>query len=238
MNFLCLNCGLINDNSSSLICTNCGKELDELVYYELMNYSNRAVHYGYKYRRIYEEDVEKNGKISVKYSITNPLTLEEWLAAAVLGGIVGNLAYDLVKFVCKQIYQKLTTKKENEITSEDKLMLKFINDNNNLKKFILYIQDYYNGLPGINKKILEGIFEEEAVDLLTKKNTKEITEKFNKNGDITPEEIQIIFSENYEKAILETIILRGKKPKVENLKKLFPEVKKKYKKHKKNNQKN
>ena len=151
MYFLCLNCGEINQNEE-LCCRNCGSELDTKEYNHLMEYSKRAFEYGFDYRLAYEEQVKNYGEVKVKFSLVSPENYQTWMAAAALSGMIGNLAYDLVKYVGKKIIEQLKTKEE-PLNYSEKIIIEIISDNNKLIQFTNYIQGYYKGNSKLNKEV-------------------------------------------------------------------------------------
>src|SRR5262249_5303469 len=147
MNFICTNCGTLNDNNI-FTCENCNVKIDENKYLKLKEYASRAAHYGYTYRIEYEKQVAELGEIQTKYSLIQPNIWYEWLAMAALSGVVGTYATDLVKYVAKQIIRHFKEKIENNnLTDEEQKLVNFISNNNTLNKFTIYINNYYNGLP-------------------------------------------------------------------------------------------
>ncbi|ALJ01677.1 hypothetical protein [Rufibacter tibetensis] len=182
MNYLCLNCGYINNNTETVVCEICNIENDLEQYQKFSEYAKQAVQYGYSYRTAYEHQLATQGDVKVRYSIFNPDDYYELLAIAALSGIAGNLAYDLVKHVAKQIYTKLIKKeKDVELTYAEQDLLRLIDDNAFMNKFIVYIQDYYQGMPNIDKRISKAIFDEEINPIIARLITNET--KMNKLKD-------------------------------------------------------
>lgn len=168
MDYLCLNCGYLNFDTDTNVCANCNTENDIERLKFLSDYANRAIHYGYQYRVEYERQVKIQGEITVKYSLLNPSTYLEWIGVAALSGVLGNLVYDIVKHVATQVYQKLTSKQQlTGLSNEEKNVMNIIGDNATLNKFIVYIQQYYKGMPNIDKKAEKGIIEEELIHSVT-----------------------------------------------------------------------
>jgi len=236
MDFLCLNCGHININNKTLRCDNCNNENDFKQQKKLTEYASCAVHYGYEYRIEYERQVSEKGEISVKYSLLNPSTYLEWIAVASLSGVVGNMVYDLVKHVAKQVYEKLTAKKEaGQLTHEEQNALTIVSDNATLNKFTVYIQSYYKGMPKIDKKVEWGILEEEIVHSITdgEVNKMEQIMKEVENGKDIKEAFGELFLEGAKKAAQK----RREKPKLEELNATLKELKKDIKQLKKEKKK-
>lgn len=168
MEFLCTTCGEINSNEE-LVCSNCHTKTDESFYKGLLNYCNRAIRYGYDYRMYYEEQVQKDGQVNGKASLIAPTTIEEWLAAVVLAGIIGNGSYAMVIYLAKKLRDKLLEKKATGLTSREKKLVKVISNEDDLKRFASYIQDYYCGNKTDNEKVNEAIDEEILVDAVSDK---------------------------------------------------------------------
>jgi len=106
---LCSACASIYlaSQGGRLICTTCGLETDRFLYERLFEYSKTAAHYGYKYRKYYEKQVEDEGKIDTVASLSEPSMLMSFLGMAALSGIIGNVATDIVRKAVKTILAKL-----------------------------------------------------------------------------------------------------------------------------------
>ncbi|KXN97848.1 hypothetical protein LS48_14560 [Aequorivita aquimaris] len=237
--YLCTNCGVINLDNSTNYCVNCNSEFDEEKYKQLTEYAERATKYGYQYRVEYEHQVEKFGKVKSKYSLIDPSNYYQWLAAAALSGIVGTIAYDLVKFVAKQIYKTITSKK-TEITDSDKQVLEFISNNAELIKFTNYIRQYYSGNAKIPKEALNAILEEELVHSLINNHKGEFNDVLKKMADDKSDEKPDL-AKHFGALYLEAAKSAGKKrkdkPKLNELKESMKVLKKEIKKAKKDKRK-
>ena len=164
MNYLCTQCGHINSNET-LVCSKCDYQINLSEYEALRDYARVSVYYGYQYRNEYEAQVSKSGKIITRYSLIEPEVWYEWLAIAALGGIIGNYATDLVKYIGKQITDSLKEKIEsNSLNKEEKNIINFLSDNRQINKLILYINGYYDEMPKVNEKVREAILEEIHAD--------------------------------------------------------------------------
>jgi hypothetical protein len=233
MNKLCLNCGELFEKSGQNTCSNCLIQFNDLQYNSLIEYAQRAVYYGYLYRLKYEEQIEEQEEITIKYSLLAPSNYYELLAVTVIGGIVGNFAYDIAKYFCQQIYQNLTEKEKNQqLESDEKEFIELISQEEKLNKFILYIKGYYLNDKKINSKVLDAVREEETVHYMTSEmQEKFITtiEKFNKNED----EFKQIFGKLYREASLVSERKRKRKPSKLEIQRLFKPLKTKIKSKKK-----
>ncbi len=227
MTFLCLNCGHINENNPELVCQPCQAPLDKELYDLLIDYSFRAVQYGYKYRTNYERQLRENGTIKVKYSLLDPANEMQWLAAAVIGGVAGNFVYDIIKHVAKQIKYRITEKSNTiELEQIDKDTFEIVADEQTLSKFVLYIQNYYKGNGKMDRKVSDAIAEEEIVHAMTDGKSEEFMTAIDTDNQ---EERTKIFLEMFQGGAQEAQKLRAKKPDDKQLEKLFPAIKQKRK---------
>ncbi len=234
MTFLCLECGHINEDNPELICRPCQTPLNKELYELLVNYSNLAVTYGYDYRIQYEKQVKEHGKIIAKYSLVSPTNYYEWLAAAALSGLVGSMAYDLVKYVAKQIYATLNEKRKTiELEHKENEIFEIVADPAVLNKFVTYIQSYYNGSANIDKKAEAGVLEEELVHSLTENYPDEILKAL----EISNEGGKEALEKQFGVALIEAAKLaskkRGQRPSYKQLDNLLPILKKQIKADKK-----
>lgn len=228
--FICTNCGVINDGNIDLICQNCGNKIDKEFYSELRNYAHRAVHYGYDYRIEYEKQYEKHGEIKIMYSLLDPSSYYELIAIAALSGMVGNLAYDLVKAVASQIWKKLTSKKkEANLDNDEELLLELVSNNTKLNEFTVYVQAYYKNLKNVKIKVKHAIIEEEMADVASKDKVEDFKDAL--------EEDKLDLQKILMDVAREVGRKRFDKPKRKELKELFPVLKKELKAHKKSKKK-
>jgi DNA-directed RNA polymerase subunit RPC12/RpoP len=227
MQYLCTNCGHINEN---ILCSNCGHQIDETEYEKLRDYAKRAVHYGYQYRVEYERQVSESGDVTVKYSLFQPETWYEWLAVAALSGLVGTYATDLVKFVGKQILSLLQSKIENQtLNNEEQKMVNFLSDSNQLNKFTIYIKNYYNGMPKVDKRVENAIIEEELAHMASEEMKDEFVEML---GRFDPNDTSKI-GETFLKIATAAGKKRREKPSIEETRLLLKTLKKELKAEKK-----
>lgn len=234
MYFLCLNCGEINQNEE-LCCRNCGSELDTKEYNHLMKYSKRAFEYGFDYRLAYEEQVKNYGEVKVKFSLVSPENYQTWMAAAALSGMIGNLAYDLVKYVGKKIIEQLKTKEE-PLNYSEKIIIEIISDNNKLIQFTNYIQGYYKGNSKLNKEVEKAIIEEEIVHTMVGKDSEKIMTVL-ENYDEKETDPEKSFGEIFIASAKLAGENRLNKPKIEELQNALSALKKELKKEKKHKKK-
>lgn len=226
MYYLCIQCGHINNNES-FICSNCTCKINNEDYERLRQYANRAVQYGYKYRIEYERQILQNGKINVKYSLLEPELWYEWLAMAALGGIVGNYATDLINYVGKQIVHILKDKEnESQLSESEKEIINIVQDNKEVNRFNIYINNYYCQSNRINEKVNKAIREEEFADELTNKDCNDIMLKF------SSKDIECI-CEMISDAAQRATNKRNEKPDIAEITTMFKPLKRKLRERKK-----
>jgi len=160
MMFLCLNCATIN-NSDLLICKNCGTRVNIDYYNNLTRFCNWTAYYGYIYRKNYEEQINTNGEIRIKYSLLQPDSWLEWIAAAALTSLVGESAKLVIKHIITQV-QLLTDfdAKRNYST----LLEQLSSSDKEIDNFIKYAKDYYNDMEDTNEEVKRAIYEEYLAD--------------------------------------------------------------------------
>ncbi|MDP1802526.1 MAG: hypothetical protein Q8L81_14295 [Bacteroidota bacterium] len=161
-----------------------------------MDYSQRAAQYGYKYRTEYEKQVRDDGKVHTMYSLLDPANELQWLAAVVLSGVAGNLVYDVIKYVAKQIRDRLTEKSKTiELQNFEKDTFEIVADEKTLNQFISYIQAYYKGNK-IDNQVSDAIAEEEIVHSMTSDKAAEFMAAITASDD--QEEIKNNFLEVFK----------------------------------------
>lgn len=131
------------------------KELEKFDIEEIFNTEyptsvREAVRYGYQYRKISE-------KIDgcLHFSLPELSAVFFWIASAVASGI----AYDLIKDGCKRLYTYLKNKKEIDKETEE-----ILNNEESLKEFTVYIEEYYSHNMKISVEQEKYIKEEVAAD--------------------------------------------------------------------------
>lgn len=195
---LCLKCG--EEPRNKTICQNCGNVLrsDE----KLLKYAFEAYYFGYIYREKYEEQLMKSGVIKTKYNLIEPNTIWQLLIAFALAGVVGNIVYDTLKNIGNKLI-KIIRREGKEI--EYKEFINIISDDLQLRKIFNYIKSYYNGMPDLNRRLKDLIFEEKLVSFMVS-NITELETIINNNKHQSQEK----FTKTIEKSLFELIKERKK----------------------------
>lgn len=131
MEYICLNCGQINE---SLTCPDCHCVISEEKYNEIIKKAQETIRYGYYYRK----EAEKN--LNIHYNLLSPTNYLEWIAAAVLADV----SYDLVKYLAIRIYNYI----KDNLTSNEKQysrIIDILNDEIKFQEFVKYLQEYKDG---------------------------------------------------------------------------------------------
>jgi len=147
----------------------------------MIKYAHQAALYGYLYRRTHEdpkifeplammggETIGKKEKIITKrYSLISPDNIFEIFTLMILSGIIGNASYDFLKRIMIKIKKQVGRQKIQ------KVLEKILKDENEFKKFIRYVKDYYK--EKLPKKIKGIIIEEKLVNFLSKLLTARVS---------------------------------------------------------------
>ena len=155
MEYICLNCGRINE---SLTCPNCHYTISEEEYNEIIEKAQETIRYGYYYRK------EAENNLNIHYDLLSPTNYLEWIAAAVLA----NVSYDLVKYLAIRIYNYI----KDNLTSNEKQysrIIDILNDETKFQEFIKYLQEYKDGLATLEDDKKKYIEEEILADFMGNK---------------------------------------------------------------------
>lgn len=120
MNWICLRCGNITRDNGSVIlkCGSCGHAIPSKQYAKLIVRGRDIVKHGIFYRRAYEEQICKHGRIRRWYSLHDP-TLVETAIGIVVSGVLGGFSYDVVKGFLTNLYGRITKWKIDPALTSD-----------------------------------------------------------------------------------------------------------------------
>lgn len=155
MEYICLNCGRINE---SLTCPNCNYTISEKEYNEIIEKAQKTIRYGYYYRR------KSENSLNIHNSLLSPTNYLEWIAAAVLAGAT----FDLLKCLAIRIYKHI----KNNLTSNENryyYIIDILNDEIKFQEFIKYLQEYKDGLATLEEDKKKYIEEEMMADFIGNK---------------------------------------------------------------------
>jgi hypothetical protein len=131
-----------------------------------LRYASSAAYCGYLYRKLYEEELEENGEIPACdiAPVTDALT---WMALAALSGILGGASWELAGAAVRRIL------KQSDREKSDLLQVKALQDEEKLKKFLLYIQDFVEGLQAADPRIRSAVLTEMVINEAVRLNLEE-----------------------------------------------------------------
>ena len=163
---LCFSCAKVyqGENAEILICPECGNEISIDKYESIMRDVRDAVYFGWNYRLQYEKDLEENGKINTHYYLEQCEEIINFIALAVVSGIVGGFAYDVVKKAVRSVADFV--RKKGNLKEESKIF-SLIENEEDMKKFVQYIEEYYTSFENINEEMRNAVFEEMLVDKIS-----------------------------------------------------------------------
>lgn len=163
---ICFFCATVFEESNEKVlqCPCCGEKVMVNKYELILKDVRDAVHYGWDYRRRYEKDLKEEGKITKRYFLFDPETILSFIAVAAVSGIIGGVAHDTVKKVINKIIH--TFKDLGGVETNSKIF-ELIENDENMNKFVQYIDEYYNCFDSINEEVRNAIFEEMIVDKIS-----------------------------------------------------------------------
>ena len=166
---LCVQCAniFIVDDETIYQCPLCKSEIDNDKYNKLMSYAKDTFWFGYKYRTMFESELEAHGRINkfACFSELSPVT--QWIILAIVSGVLGNATWDGIKFIVSKIIK--ANKQDN-----DKVFHEIIINEEHFTKVRTYIQDYNNGLKTVDVRIVEAINEEKRTYAISNDVSKKI----------------------------------------------------------------
>ncbi|MBU4277512.1 MAG: hypothetical protein KKC30_12290 [Proteobacteria bacterium] len=164
VNVLCFRCANIfaHKLKHKLTCPHCSYSVDTEDYIRIYYYAKNAIYFGHIYKKAYQDQKKKQGKITSKYHIPDVDQAAIWLGMALLSGIIGNIGTDVAKKVFKIIARRVKDKNgslpENIGTSEPEINIL-------VENLLLYVGQFN----GVDKEVRETIIEEMIVHKLNNK---------------------------------------------------------------------
>ncbi|MTK54477.1 hypothetical protein [Paludibacter sp.] len=159
---ICIRCQTVskfNNEEKVFKCPHCDFSIKYAELESLLKVSFNSVYFGYQYREIYESVYENDEDIYIRFALEPVNELYYLIATSVISGIVGNLAYDFIKKIARNIL-----KKEIQVYIKDEELVELLDDDEEFRKFYFYIFDYLNGLKNVKPKVKEAIEDEIRVD--------------------------------------------------------------------------
>lgn len=148
----CLDAGNLLIQNSRIACKSCGYLILEEDYKRFFAVAQEVYQIGCVYRKIYEKEEREKGEINIRCSLYPPEGWMVWVTLTILGGVVGNLAYDLMKTAALSIYQRYSTmprKAEMRIDNPEDFEL-----------IVEYIREYADGALSTSDEVKSALKEE------------------------------------------------------------------------------
>ena len=160
---ICFACATIYEaqNADVLVCPHCGHQVSLKEYEKILNNVRAAVHYGWNYRLAYEKQLQEDGEIHTYYYLAPYEEIINYVALAIASGIIGGFAYDVVKKVISKISEFAKNSGRNQDTEK---LFALIENEENMKKFMLYMDEYYACFEAADETFRSAILEEMLVD--------------------------------------------------------------------------
>ncbi|MFC1876504.1 hypothetical protein ACFL2E_04430 [Thermodesulfobacteriota bacterium] len=157
---ICLRCiNIFQIDQDSPVCPSCGTQFNEEEYKTALRYAKDAVYFGYYYRNYYEKQLRDKGKVEKHGFISPPEPLLSWIALVALSGIIGSISYDLFTAVIKKIVSQF----QQHPNKEELPGIHIFEDQDEAKKFMIYLGHYYAGLRDIDEDARNAIYHEMIV---------------------------------------------------------------------------
>lgn len=174
--------------------------MNNIEYIEGSVYSSEAydaVRYGFKYRKISEQQTTSEGG-RLNFCIPDSSDILVFLAEVIISGVT----FDLLKLCVKKAWEKL----KNRISaSKDNGLTNIFTNETSLHEFYTYIQEYHEKRMNISEEQAKYIKEEVMADYCGKQSSI-IFSKYKRVASV--EEYKIIFKDGLQKA--NEIIIRKK----------------------------
>lgn len=153
---LCLAClKVTRRRARTSRCSSCGYEFDPSSYERVASYAQKAVHFGFQYRRTFEEDVAAGRDTRPAIGLDDALL---FAGIAAVSGIIGNLSTDVVRWAVAKLLNRRGASTRTKAV--DPLV------------FIAYIEEFHlHGIsrlpPEVADRVVEEILVDERVSVLT-----------------------------------------------------------------------
>lgn len=159
---LCLSCAALFDHAELVeggYCPECNApiDVDELI--KLYEYAAETHYYGHQYRVVYEAQFKGNDT-GTRFSLEFAGEAFAWIMLAMLSGVFGNTANDILKIVIARIKEGVAAGK---ISDRDYTYLLTLSDGE-LGDILYSAKQYVSDMEGLTREVREAIAEEIAAD--------------------------------------------------------------------------
>jgi hypothetical protein len=155
---LCLGCAeLLPSAGLGEPCPRCGFQTSSVQYRRLLGYAEHLVRYGYQYRSLYENEM-RAGHEERRYYLAPLHEAFSFIGLAILSGVIGNTAQDIIKAVIRRIRRQLT---DNSLA--DSATLQQLEAESG--QLAVYIIELATDPGSIDRQVLSAMLDEALVDL-------------------------------------------------------------------------
>lgn len=157
---VCTSCATLNEGGleGAHACTKCGAHLDSPSSSALYRYAEATIYYGYQYRSLFER--QKGEPNPPKFSLSFIGEAFTFVALAAISGVIGNLAYDIIKSAMVRIRDQA---REVEVEGRGYEALAALTDDD-LDLIYEYSKSYVQAFEDLERTIREDIQEEIMAD--------------------------------------------------------------------------
>lgn len=138
------------EESNPIVCKKCGYTTRKLPLKTAYEYAAFVFQYGHQYKHFYEEQLVKEGKLTVKGNLEDPHELHVFITLPILSGITGASSWFLVEGAISSIVASYNEQNGTDyiIPSED---IKVLNTN---------FREFVNNFADADTRIRNAVFEE------------------------------------------------------------------------------
>ena len=186
--YICPTCATFElQNDKGFECVNCGTVHNTRHLKITHDYAAYVYLYGHLYREDYQKQVDKHGEVKIYYCL-EPDSIYKFIGLAMLSGVIGNLAYDLIKTASLKIIAEynMIFEKNHEISEEEL--------NNIYRSFEIFLKHSDQ----IDKEVMDGIIQEVLAHKSGKVLKKLAMNNIQSMIKSNPREIERIRQENTE----------------------------------------
>lgn len=161
---LCLSCGSLVPffEEENILCSSCGASVDRDLMLKLYEFAAEVYYYGHQYRAYYERAYGST-RNPPKPALVFSGEAFAWVMLAVLSGVIGNAAYDAIKYVVAKLRDEVAA---GRLPARDYTRLLELTDEQ-LGELIGAARTYCNDMDGLAREIQAAIAEEIVADTIS-----------------------------------------------------------------------
>lgn len=161
--YLCLHCASVVGprRSRPAACPSCGAAWDYKQYDLARTYAGRVARFGVIARRQYERSILARPRM--RYITPSPSDTLVFVTLAAISGVLGNVAYDIVKTVIRKILKNAAGDHDHP-PDED---VKQLTSDEAIDNLFQHIQEFIGGLPTVDPAVKAAVLEELLVHHMT-----------------------------------------------------------------------